>query len=185
MTHTNKPERQPTCADRVQASCDSTLHDIRLMLDPKLSDYVLIDDGTLDTVISVGDEWHRFDSDNFDDETPKTDQAHEQFGDDISDTMRDRFNEYALDFSYVASNTFSDQPMGYARYQISLGGPSTEIRFYCDAERKPFRVEYWYLDWFDGASVDITDHPVTELLQSELGFDDWLKDHSEFWSVEV
>ena len=99
--------------------------------------------------------------------------------------MRDRFNEYALDFSYVPSNTFSDQPMGYARYQISYGGPSTEIRFYCDAERKPFRVEYWYLDWFDGASVDITDHPVTALLQSELGFDDWLKDHSEFWSVEV
>lgn len=179
------PDRQPTCADLVQASCDGTLNDIRLMLDPELSDYVLIDDGTLDTVIGVGDEQHRFDSHDFDDETPKTEQAYEQFGDEIRDTMRDRFHEYALDFSYVPSNTFNDQAMGYARYQISYGGPSTEIRFFCDAERKPYRVEYWYLDWFDGASVDITEHPITALLQTELGFGDWLQDHDEFWSVET
>lgn len=175
-------ERQPTCADRVQASCDSTLNNIRLMLDPNKSDAFLIYEYRADHwKIGIGD-WE-FLARDFREENAEA--IFEAFEDDIRDTGRDRFNEYALDFSYVASNTFSDQPMGYARYQISYGGPSTEIRFYCDAERKPFRVEYWYLDWFDGASVDITDHPVTALLQSELGFDDWLKDHNEFWSVDV
>lgn len=40
------------------------------------------------------------------------------------------------------------------------------------------------MDWFDGASLDVTDHPTIELLQSELGFDDWLADNDEFWSVD-
>ena len=174
-------ERQPTCADRVQASCDSTL-----MLDPQATDAYITEEGTTSEgnhfrTIRIGDEKFKIETLIRDDGSA----IFEANEDEIRDTMRDRFNEYALDFSYVASNTFSDQPIDYARYQISWGGPSTEIRFYCDAERKPFRVEYWYLDWFDGASVDITDHPVTALLQSELGFDDWLKDHNEFWSVDA
>lgn len=96
-----------TCAERVQANCDSALNDIRITLDPQLSDYVLVDDGTLDTVISVGEEQHRFNSDSFDDESPKTEQAHEMFGDEIRDTMREQFTEYALDFSYVSEGTFN------------------------------------------------------------------------------
>ena len=176
--------KEPTCAELVQSRCDSTLDAIRVMLNPQLEDYVLVDDGTLDTVIRVEDEQFRFDSENFDDESPKTEQAYELFGDEISDTMRERFSEYALDFSYIAEDTYNDQPEGYARYQISWGGPATEIRFYCDSERKPYRVEFWYLDWFDGACVDITEHETTSLLTDALGFDDRLTHSNAFWGVE-
>src|SRR4030042_934462 len=61
------------------------------------------------------------------------------------------FNEYGLSFDYVAPNTFEDQRRGYFRYQLSWGGPSDEFRFYCDETLEPYRIEYWFLDWFDGA----------------------------------
>lgn len=60
-------------------------------------------------------------------------------------------NEYGLAFDYVAPGTFGDQRRGYWRYQLGWGGPSDEFRFYCDEGRRPVRVEYWFLDWFDGA----------------------------------
>jgi hypothetical protein len=59
--------------------------------------------------------------------------------------------EYGLAFDYVAANTFKDQREGYFRWQLSWGGPSDEFRFYVDAEKRCRRVEYWFLDWFDGA----------------------------------
>jgi hypothetical protein len=70
-------------------------------------------------------------------------------------------NEYGLSFDYVAPGTFTDQRRGYWRYQLSWGGPSDEFRFYAhrDADHTPWRtdyfkverIEYWYLDWWDGA----------------------------------
>ena len=59
--------------------------------------------------------------------------------------------DYGLAFDYVAANTFKDQREGYFRWQLSWGGPSDEFRFYVDAEKRCHRVEYWFLDWFDGA----------------------------------
>lgn len=61
------------------------------------------------------------------------------------------FNEYGLAFDYVSKGTFNDQKEGYFRYQLSWGGPSDEFRFYTDAQLNLSRVEYWFLDWFDGA----------------------------------
>lgn len=63
--------------------------------------------------------------------------------------------EYGLSFDYVAPGTFEDQEQGYFRYQLSWGGPSDEFRFYCGPEFIPYRIEYWFLDWFDGASVTL------------------------------
>ena len=64
-------------------------------------------------------------------------------------------DEYGLSFDYVAPETFSDQPEGYFRYQISCGGPGEEFRFYADQKTdwdfSVYRVEFWFLDWFDGA----------------------------------
>jgi len=60
-------------------------------------------------------------------------------------------NEYGLSFDYVAPFTWPKQRMGYFRYQISWGGPSDEFRFYIDEQHKPYRIEYWFMDWFDGA----------------------------------
>lgn len=64
------------------------------------------------------------------------------------------FNEYGLSFDYVAPKTFQGQRRGYFRYQISWGGPSDEFRFYAEKTGRNWtidRVEYWFLDWGDGA----------------------------------
>lgn len=63
------------------------------------------------------------------------------------------FNEYGLGFDYVAPGTFEGQRRGYFCYQLSWGGPSDEFRFFCDERLKPTRIEYWFLDWFDGAKI--------------------------------
>ncbi len=63
------------------------------------------------------------------------------------------FAEYGLCFDYVAPGTFKGQRRGYFRYQLSWGGPSDEFRFYCDESFDAVRIEYWFLDWFDGAKV--------------------------------
>jgi hypothetical protein len=66
------------------------------------------------------------------------------------------FHEYGLSFDYVPLDTFNDQTEGYFRYQISWGGPSDEFRFFTDAAGHLSRTEYWFLDWFDGASRELS-----------------------------
>ena len=61
--------------------------------------------------------------------------------------------EYGLCLDYVAPGTFRGQRRGFIRYQLSTGGPGDEFRFYLDELRNPVKVEYWFLDWFDGAKV--------------------------------
>jgi hypothetical protein len=69
-------------------------------------------------------------------------------------------NEYGLAFDFVAPYTFTDQADGYFRYQISTGGPGDEFRFYAqkvnDYTWTVYKIEYWFLDWFDGAHVNPT-----------------------------
>ena len=87
----------------------------------------------------------------------------EAYDDDLG-----RLDEYGLCFDYVAPETFTDQLEGYYRYQLSYGGPSQEIRFYISPNKDgqlhhtPYRIEFWHLDWFDGASVDITDSQLAK-----------------------
>ena len=59
--------------------------------------------------------------------------------------------EYGLCFDYVAPGTFDDQKEAYFRYQLSWGGPSDEFRFFVNPDLSCHRIEYWFLDWFDGA----------------------------------
>ena len=66
------------------------------------------------------------------------------------------WTEYGLGFDYVPKGTFEGQRRGYFRYQISYGGPSEEFRFFVDENLDITRAEFWYLDWFDGASVRVT-----------------------------
>ena len=72
-------------------------------------------------------------------------------GDEDGDEDYGSFHEYALAFDYCAAGTFGDQREGFFRYQISTGGPGEEFRFFTDAGRSVHRVEFWRLDWFDGA----------------------------------
>ena len=59
----------------------------------------------------------------------------------------------ALGFDYVEPHTWDNQPEGYWRWQFSWGGPSDELRGYVNEHKELHRLEYWYLDWGDGASL--------------------------------
>ena len=77
-------------------------------------------------------------------------------------------NQTALSWDFVKANTFNDQKIGYFRLQLSWGGPSTEFRIYTDKDLNIDFIEYWYLDWSDGASVLITDKIVIDLIEQFL-----------------
>ena len=144
------------------------------MLNPTEDDIRLIDDGTLDTVLAIGDEEFRFSPPEVEAESRDMEIASliEDNFDDMRDTMYERFYEYGLSFDYVEPGTFTDQDEGYLRYQISWGGPSEEIRFYVSPFGNQWgmtafalhRAEFWYLDWFDGASVDVTRNETVRTL---------------------
>jgi len=82
-------------------------------------------------------------------------------------------NDYGLSLDYVEPDTFQCQPQGYIRYQISWGGPSDEFRFYLNPNLSPYRIEYWYLDWFDGANIIL--EGSNEKLLKEI-YDGWQED---------
>ena len=76
--------------------------------------------------------------------------------------------EYPLCFDYVEANYFANDKgehthEGYHRYQMSYGGPQDELRFYVvsDAEFS-HKVTYAFLEWGDGAEIDITNEAITE-----------------------
>ena len=68
----------------------------------------------------------------------------------------DEFCDYGLSFDYVAPGTFENQEAGYFRFQMSTGGPGDELRFYAGRDNDLHCAEYWFLDWFDGAHLDVT-----------------------------
>ncbi len=74
---------------------------------------------------------------------------------DASDDDLGNMYEYGLSFDYVAPETFNDQPEGYFRYQLSWGGPGDEFRIFAqrvgEYSFSIYRIEYWFLDWYDGA----------------------------------
>ncbi len=76
-------------------------------------------------------------------------------GGDESDDDLGSMSEYGLGFDYVAPETFNDQPEGYFRYQLSWGGPGDEFRIYAqrvgEYNFSVYRIEYWFIDWNDGA----------------------------------
>lgn len=74
----------------------------------------------------------------------------EDLGEAVSEELGSFF-DYGLCFDLVEAHTFDNQEKEYYRYQLSWGGPSDEIRFFEDGT-----IEYWFLDWFDGAKKDIT-----------------------------
>ena len=81
------------------------------------------------------------------------------------------WNEYGLCLDYVAPSTFRGQRRGYLRYQLSTGGPGDEFRFYMAEDLTLTRVEYWFLDWFDGAHKTLKQGADFDLLAEIYG--DW------------
>jgi hypothetical protein len=73
----------------------------------------------------------------------------------------DYINQTALSWGYVEKGTFDDQERGYFRLQLSWGGPGDEFRIYVDYDKSIDYIEYWYLDWYDGASVRVGSDTVS------------------------
>ena len=77
------------------------------------------------------------------------------------ETFYEYVNQDVLSWDYIEPNTFDDQIFGYYRLQLSWGGPSDEYRIFVDETLRKENVlninciEYWYMDWFDGASLDV------------------------------
>ena len=81
----------------------------------------------------------------------------EQDYQEASEDLFDYANSTALSWDYVEPGTFEDQEEGYYRLQLSWGGPSDEFRIYTIADTLEIDViEYWYMDWFDGAKVTVS-----------------------------
>tara|TARA_Y100000401_G_scaffold29889_1_gene21818 strand:+ start:286 stop:687 length:402 start_codon:yes stop_codon:yes gene_type:complete len=68
-----------------------------------------------------------------------------------NEEIAQEFSEYGLSINVVKPLTFEDQEEAFIRYQISWGGPSEEFRKFED------RIEYCYLDWFVGYSLDVSE----------------------------
>lgn len=85
-----------------------------------------------------------------------TEWQKEEYGEYSEDNYFEFISEYGLSFDYVESNTDYNSGEGYYRWQLSWGGPSDEFRFYVDDIGNVQEIEYWFLDWFDGASITLT-----------------------------
>ena len=73
--------------------------------------------------------------------------------DDLETEDLGPIHEYGLCVDYVESE---DKEDGYIRYQLSTGGPGDEFRYFIDYEGKPYKIEYWFLDWFNGAKITLS-----------------------------
>jgi len=86
-------------------------------------------------------------------------QRQRSCADQVQEHLEDRLKELhtveALCFDYVDPGTFTGQLEGYWRWQLSWGGPGDEFRIYVNPDKSVHRIEYWYLDWYDGAKVTL------------------------------
>ena len=74
---------------------------------------------------------------------------------EFEDRLKELHTVEGLCFDYVDPNTFNDQKEGYWRWQLSWGGPGDEFRIYVNPDKSIHRIEYWYMDWYDGAKVTL------------------------------
>tara|TARA_R100001530_G_scaffold61076_1_gene44097 strand:+ start:558 stop:980 length:423 start_codon:yes stop_codon:yes gene_type:complete len=79
--------------------------------------------------------------------------------DDYVDEAYDELDHMALNptypLDYIPPYTFTDQERGYIRWHLSWGGPSDEFRFFMDEQGGITDIEYHFMDWFDGAVINI------------------------------
>ena len=89
---------------------------------------------------------------------------------EASDPNLGTWNDYGLCVDYVTPGTFERQRRGYIRFQLSWGGPSEEFRFFLDERRQIDRVDFWCLNWFDGAKITLRGEHLETMTEI---FEDW------------
>ena len=95
---------------------------------------------------------------------PDEDGSYDENEEILNENASEEKYNYGLAFDYVTPGTF-DNDAGFWRYQISCGGPSEELRFYTRD-----RVDFVYLDWFDGATFRLSGD---QLETASVMFDDF------------
>ena len=89
--------------------------------------------------------------------------------------------EYGLSFDYVERDEdVKGQEEPYFRYQLSWGGPSDEFRFFTGPDFEINRIEYWFLNWFDGAEIVLSGKDETLLEEIWQWFKDGGSVQAEF-----
>ena len=156
---------QKTCKDRVESHLESRLDDLRqLWAAYNQEDCPNCENGEIESPCICGGEsddcdlcattdyvYNTCESCNGIGQQGDSDGYHSELG---------HICEYGLGFDYVAPHTFGeDQDEGYFRFQISWGGPSEEFRIYANGREYDwsiYKLEFWFLDWFDGAKITLT-----------------------------
>lgn len=158
----SEPPDEPKCIDKVGPAWDSRRADLKVLYTPHDCDVDELRDW-----LSDAHQLHEFDADHDQVEEVEESDYLEYFEDDLNE---DR-SHYGLAFDYVEPGTFEDQDEGYWRYQISYGGPSEEIHFYATMGQHGYqthRIEFWYLDWFDGACRTVTSDSVAQAIWDDF-----------------
>lgn len=160
--------KQATCEERVQAHLADRLDDLRLLWKAQTEHRIPCQTCGEDGSVEV--EQNAVNADVIG--TCPTCEGSGEVETDEDGNVPDlgNLNEYGLSVDYVTRGTFRHQPEGFLRYQLSTGGPGDEFRFFLGADHEPYRVEYWFLDWFDGASRRL--HGADRALLLDI-FEDW------------
>ena len=73
-------------------------------------------------------------------------------------------NSYSLCFDYVDGVQAEQENSGnYWRLQLSWGSPSDE-----------YRIDYWFLDWYDGAKITLNKHHEDFSLLRRIIYNEYL-----------
>lgn len=86
-----------------------------------------------------------------------------QFALDELNEGESEFFEYGLSFSTVWVDDDVGGEIEYHKFQLSWGGPSSEIRFHASG-----KIEYVFLDWFCGVGFDVTGEEWAQWAESQL-----------------
>ncbi|MDX1421564.1 MAG: hypothetical protein R3322_00400 [Kiloniellales bacterium] len=157
------------CAGLVEEQARDRIEDIRLLLVPTKEDVELVDRGTMDTCIRLGDIEEVYSQEHAadyrdEDGTLDLESFVDDHWDELAERARERWYEFGLGFDYVDR----EDTEHFWRYQISWGGPSEEIRFFANHDLTLYRAEFWYMDWFDGAHVVVTDDDTVRAIWDEF-----------------
>lgn len=91
--------------------------------------------------------------------------------DSIDSIIVDCRRDYGLSVDVVPAGTFDDIDQSFVRYQFSWGGPSDELRLFFDnysGESVLTHAEYRYMDWGDGASVDVSNDELINIIWDDF-----------------
>ena len=109
-----------------------------------------INDEYADRIETIESIFDRIDDDDYD---------HIEDYENIVIKALDELNHMALNptypLDYIPPYTFTDQERGYIRWHLSWGGPEDQFRFFIDEQGGITDIEYHFLDWFDGAFINI------------------------------